>query len=292
MAEMTPLLIGVGVTAASHPMGYVKVLIQCGHEPLPPQIGRNIFGRSQMQLPGLFAYIKHIKSVDGFLGLYRGFFPRLCSGLTGSLVSSHVQEQLSDPNEDDSTKKNKFKNKSLQAMMEQSAKDTAARFAAILASQPFHVITVRCMVQFVGRETKYNSLFGSIREIYNEEGILGFFAGLIPRLLGEVASLWLANTLMYIINAYILDEEMSNVNELRSYSMAVTGFFSNMICYPFALVGNIMAINNCGLAAGEPPKTLVYADWRECWRWLSKEGQLKRGSSLFWRPYRSPAQYY
>ncbi|XP_070533049.1 mitochondrial carrier homolog 2-like [Ptychodera flava] len=288
MAELTPLLVGVGITAASHPMGLVKVLVQVGHEPIPPKLGRNIFGRQQMQLPGLFTYIKHIKSVDGFFGLYRGFWPRLCSGLAGSLVSSQVQEHLHDRSEDEAAKNQKSKDISLQKTLIKTGKQTLARFAAILASQPFHVITVRSMVQFVGRETKYDSFFGSIKEIYNEEGILGFFTGLIPRLLGEMFSLWLANLLMYIINAYILDDEMSNVNEMRSYSMAVTGFFSNMVTYPFSLVSTVYAVNNCGLMAGQPPSMPIYANWIACWTDLSAEGQLKRGSSLFWRPYKPP----
>lgn len=29
---------------------------QVGHEPLPPTLGRNLFGRQVYQLPGLFAY--------------------------------------------------------------------------------------------------------------------------------------------------------------------------------------------------------------------------------------------
>lgn len=33
-------------------------LLQVGHEPLPPTLGRNLFGRQVYQLPGLFAYGK------------------------------------------------------------------------------------------------------------------------------------------------------------------------------------------------------------------------------------------
>lgn len=39
---------------------YVVVVVvvcwQVGHEPLPPTLGRNLFGRQVYQLPGLFAY--------------------------------------------------------------------------------------------------------------------------------------------------------------------------------------------------------------------------------------------
>ena len=62
----------------------------------------------------------------------------------------------------------------------------------------FHVITLRSMVQFIGRESKYCGLCDSIVTIYREEGIVGFFAGLIPRLLGDIISLWLCNSLAYL----------------------------------------------------------------------------------------------
>ncbi|GCB76812.1 hypothetical protein scyTo_0021034, partial [Scyliorhinus torazame] len=38
----------------------------------------------------------------------------------------------------------------------------------------------------------------------------------------------------------------SQIGELRSYSQAVTGFLASMLTYPFVLVSNLMAVNNCG----------------------------------------------
>ena len=37
------------------------------------------------------------------------------------------------------------------------------------------VISVRCMAQFVGRETIYNTVVDSVVHIYNNEGIKGFY---------------------------------------------------------------------------------------------------------------------
>lgn len=81
------VLLGSGLTVLSQPLMYVKVLVQVragvarlrggtgpgigragctacpfppqvGYEPLPPTLGRNIFGRQVYQLPGLFSYGK------------------------------------------------------------------------------------------------------------------------------------------------------------------------------------------------------------------------------------------
>lgn len=74
-------------------------------------------------------------------------------------------------------------------------------------------------------------------------------------------------------------------------------FFASMLTYPFVLVSNIMAVNNCGwvasisvggslerssrhlqhqpfprrLAGGLPPYASVYPTWVDCWRHLSRE---------------------
>ncbi|XP_048953020.1 mitochondrial carrier homolog 2 isoform X3 [Canis lupus baileyi] len=250
------VLLGSGLTILSQPLMYVKVLIQVGYEPLPPTIGRNIFGRQVCQLPGLFCYAQHIASIDGKRGLFTGLTPRLCSGVLGTVVHGKVL---------------------------QTTREMMARSAATLITHPFHVITLRSMVQFIGRESKYCGLYDSIVTIYREEGILGFFAGLIPRLLGDIISLWLCNSLAYLVNTYALDSGVSTMSEMKSYSQAVTGFFASMLTYPFVLVSNLMAVNNCGLAGGSPPYSPIYTSWIDCWCMLQKEGNMSRGNSLFFR---------
>lgn len=36
--------------------------------------------------------VKHIKSTDGFSGLYRGLVPRICEGFVGQATASAVHE--------------------------------------------------------------------------------------------------------------------------------------------------------------------------------------------------------
>uniref|UniRef100_A0A669BPP2 Mitochondrial carrier homolog 2 n=1 Tax=Oreochromis niloticus TaxID=8128 RepID=A0A669BPP2_ORENI len=276
MAEVCgQVLLGSGLTVLSHPLMYIKVLIQVGHEPLPPTLGRNLFGRQVYQLPGLFAYAKHIIRIDGRAGLFKGLGPRLCAGTIGTVVHSKVcltvQEcKISEvaPNH---------------CISQNTTREMIARSCATIVTHPFHVITLRCMVQFIGRETKYSGVFDSIITVYREEGILGFFAGLIPRLLGDVLSLWICNLLAHLINTYAIDDSMSHTGEIKNCSQAMTGFFASMLTYPFVLVSNIMAVNNCGLAGGLTPYASVYPTWVDCWKHLSREGNMSRGNSLFFR---------
>ncbi|KAG7473637.1 hypothetical protein MATL_G00097910 [Megalops atlanticus] len=277
------VLLGSGLTVLSHPLMYIKVLIQVGHEPLPPTIGRNIFGRQVYQLPGLFAYAKHITKIDGKSGLFNGLAPRLCAGTIGTVVHSKVLQRCQKGGRDEETGSSEKAEGSLQNVVNETTKEMIARSCATIVTHPFHVITLRCMVQFIGRETKYCGVIDSIVTIYKEEGILGFFAGLIPRLLGDVLSLWICNMLAHLINTYAIDDTMNHMGEIKNCSQAVTGFFASMLTYPFVLVSNLMAVNNCGLAGGLPPYASVYPTWVDCWRHLSQEGNMSRGNSLFFR---------
>uniref|UniRef100_A0A8C1BFW6 Mitochondrial carrier homolog 2 n=2 Tax=Cyprinus carpio TaxID=7962 RepID=A0A8C1BFW6_CYPCA len=278
------VLLGSGLTILSHPLMYIKVLVQVGHEPLPPTLGRNLFGRQVYQLPGLFAYAKHIIKIDGKSGLFKGLTPRLCAGTIGTIVHSKVLQHVSHLFTFQIWgSSQKAEDGSLQHVVNETTKEMIARSCATIVTHPFHVITLRCMVQFIGREAKYSGVFDSIVTIYREEGILGFFAGLIPRLLGDILSLWICNMLAHFINTYAIDDSTSHTGEIKNCSQAVTGFFASMLTYPFVLVSNLMAVNNCGLAGGLPPYAAIYPNWLHCWSHLSREGNMSRGNSLFFR---------
>ncbi|KAI5618566.1 mitochondrial carrier-like 2 isoform X1, partial [Silurus asotus] len=292
------VLLGSGLTVLSHPLMYIKILVQVGHEPLPPTLGRNLFGRQVQQLPGLFAYAKHIIKIDGKAGLFKGLGPRLCAGTIGTIVHGKVLQvfnrRLKIVRDGVWTSRGSLfhhlsarTEKSLEVYLQLILREGGTSRAVLGSSEGSAavgwLITLRCMVQFIGRETKYSGVFDSIITIYREDGILGFFAGLIPRLLGDIFSLWICNMLAHFINSYALDDSMSHTNELKNCSQAATGFFASMLTYPFVLVSNMMAINNCGLAGGLPPYAESYHTWIDCWRHLSREGNMSRGNSLFFR---------
>ncbi|KAF1619237.1 UNVERIFIED_CONTAM: hypothetical protein FQV15_0003912, partial [Eudyptes pachyrhynchus] len=312
------VLLGSGLTVLSQPLMYVKVLVQVGYEPLPPTLGRNVFGRQVYQLPGLFAYAKHIVKVDGRAGLFKGLTPRLCSSAIGTVVHGKVLQRglsgggssppdASFPLQPGASKKEPVS--SLEQVLKETSREMVARSAAALITHPFHVITLRCMVQFIGRETKYRYGAGGLPWGGSRSRCLFSFSGLIPRLLGDILSLWLCNMLAYLINTYALENgssgagphfgvaarlrgglkapfllpQVSTMAEMKSYSQAVTGFFASMLTYPFVLVSNLMAVNNCGLAGGLLPYAPTYSSWLDCWSQLHREGNMSRGNSLFFR---------
>ncbi|KAM6924450.1 mitochondrial carrier homolog 1-like [Xenentodon cancila] len=270
------LLLGAGVTAVTHPLLYVKLLIQVGHEPLPPTVGTTMFGRRVLYLPGFFSYAQHIVKVDGKTGLFRGLSPRIVSSAISTVVRGKVKQVIL------RTKKDGQQN-SLRKVMEETSHEMIIQCLSRVATHPFHVMSVRCMAQFVGKEAKYGGILSCIGKIFKEEGVAGFYVGLVPHVLGEVLFLWCCNLLAHFINTYAVDESFSQASAVRSYTKFVMGIAVSVLTYPFMLVADVMAVNNCGLAAGLPPRSPIFKSWLYCWDHLNRKGHLFRGSSFFFR---------
>ncbi|ESO86586.1 hypothetical protein LOTGIDRAFT_195024, partial [Lottia gigantea] len=286
MAAMIAAQYGLGatVTGIFHPIGYAKVLMQVGFEPLPPQPSVSLFGKEQWVYPNIFKYIGHIKKVDGFWGLYRGVFPRVLSGTIGNVVQNNLMDAFKESNKRPKEIAPMDHEDQLMEWAKEFCKETSqetiARCVGLIIGHPFHVIMLRGMIQFVGRESKYDSIFSSIAEIYRNDGILGYFAGLFPRLIGEIITVWITNFLAQLINKYLVHEK-----DMQSYTAASCGLFVSYVTYPYILVSNIMAVNGSGLEASSPPRMPRYESSLDCWNSLRAQNQLKRGSSLFWRYY-------
>ncbi|XP_053704620.1 mitochondrial carrier homolog 1-like [Synchiropus splendidus] len=270
------LLLGAGVTTLTHPLIYVKLLIQLGHEPLSPTMGTTLFGRRVLYLPGFFSYARYIVKVDGKIGLFRGLSTRIMSSTVSTVIRCRVkQAQLSS--------KDGSADASLRKVVKETSQEMMVQCVSRVLAHPFHVMSVRCMAQFVGREVKYSGILRCVSKIFQEEGIFGFYVGVVPHMLGEVLFLWCCNLLAHFINTYAVDDSFSQASAIRGYSRFVMGIAVSVLTYPFMLVADIMAVNNCGLVAGLPPHSPIFRSWLHCWKHLSQQGLLFRGSSFFSR---------
>ncbi|XP_029361360.1 mitochondrial carrier homolog 1-like [Echeneis naucrates] len=201
------VLVGAGVTAITHPLLYVKLLIQVGHEPLPLTVGTTVFGKRVLYLPGFFSYGErqgHIAKVDGKRGIFRGLSLRIVTSAISTMVRSKVRQQV------ELLKTDELQT-SLRKVFNETTYEMIIQCLSKVATHPFHVafMSVRCMAQFVGREVKYGGLFSCMIRIFKEEGVTGFYVGLIPHLLGEVLFLQCCNLLAHFINAYAVEESVS-----------------------------------------------------------------------------------
>lgn len=92
--------------------------------------------------------------MDGLTGCYRGVVPKVCGNLVSAVVSQKMLDYLAEEeeiSEDETTPENRK-----ETFIKSVKRDLANRIATIIVSHPFHVITIRMMAQFVGRETRYS----------------------------------------------------------------------------------------------------------------------------------------
>lgn len=269
----------------SYPFFFAKTLIQIGYEPLPPYRAKSLFGfgPTRMYLPGAFTYVRYIYTVDGFSGLFRGLGCYVASGLahryTSGLVQQFAEDRMPHVPPDQHSAVAKFARK--------TAVDVVSNGWAVLASQPFYVMALRCVAQFVGGETKYSSfnVFANAGVIYSEEGIQGFFAGLVPRLCLEVSTVLAFNALVESGRWLTGHSDGRNKGEgsMDNFRCILARLLVTSLTYPLALISTIAAVNNCGLDATRPPMMPVYRSFRDIADDLSSTKQLTRGSKLFVR---------
>lgn len=276
------LLSGLLQTPA-YSLSYVKVLIQIGHEPLPPFKSKSLFGREQYFYPNSFSYLRYIYSVEGITGLYRGLGMKIVSQSIGNVVYDKINK-IMEENDENSQKKSDDVDV-ITVFVKQTSREITARCWGVVFSHPFHVMALRCMAQFVGGEANYSSwnVFQNTVEIYKGEGIAGFFSGLIPRLLFEASTIALTNGIAFLIKSYIFeDKDIDALIDLFSSLLA------SSVTYPLSVVSTVSSISGSALIAGRPPRMALYASWIDVFKHLYENNELKRGSSSFFRIYKEP----
>lgn len=267
----------MGFGTLTHPYEYAKVLMQLGHEPLPAIAGRNWLGCGTYFLPSVHEYIRYIKHIDGYVGLYRGLMPRLLSNVASAILSGSVLKLLGMEGGGEGGEK-------------QNVGDTVSNFFGTLLrnsivsttglaiSHPFYVISVRQMAQFVGREMAYDGIWSSMREILRQDGIGGLYAGFVPRLICDLGVIGATSTLSALCNRLFLLKPLQ-----REYMSALLQYGSIMILYPLQVVGACMACSGSGLVAGAPPYMAIYGQWADCLMDLYARGDHYRGAFIFRR---------
>lgn len=276
--------IGLAVASALEPLEYSRTLIQIGYEPVAAKKGVSVILRKPANyLPNIFSYMGHIRKTEGFFGLYRGLTPKLA----GHLFSIYFTDKIADSfdfygHEIQRTNQEvSDEEQQLDKITRNLQGDLIITNTSIILGHPFHVISVRMMAQFIGKETLYSSLYSSIIEIYKENGILGFFSGLIPILMFNTSVLVLSSSTYYLLKKYVINENVPEIIDRKGLFILQLAF--NSIFYPMLVVSTCMMVTGSRLAAGNEPHMPVYNHWRECWSDLQSRNELKRGSSLFFR---------
>ena len=283
----------IGGTIILHPFALVRTLIQVGVEPIKPKVHTSYFGTKSMTFPGLVPYMRHIVRVDGWTGLFRGVVPHATYAallqLSTDLMRRPVEKFVRGSMEVVLSRETDVPdNEDGVLALSHAVRRYFRRFCVssilgVVSCAMFHplkVIAVRAMVQFDGRETMYSNIISAFREIYNNEGIYGFFAGLAPLLISRVGSSFLQNFFSMLLEQAMYYWVPEGIHEsYRAFKQVFATFVAGHLMYPYQLVSTMMIVNRSGLKAsqfGVEP----FNSWSSCSSYLTHHGIRYRGSNI------------
>lgn len=265
----------------AHPITYMSTLVRIGYEPLPPKLTTSLFGKTQLQLPGFFTYIRYIAKTDGFFGIYRGLSYSISFTLINRFVSVNVDRYqkahyFKELDHEDAKYLN-MKNLSLSITC-----DVITKCVSLTVAYPLHLMMVRSMAQFIGRENYYNHIWGSTIDIFVTGGFSGFYSGYAPFVFGECLYICLESSLVYFLMKRF---EKTEHSMKMSFIKTFVSFIVRSITYPFVLVSTVMGCNgpSARSLAASAYTAPAYRHWVDCMRSLWNSGDIKRGSSFMWR---------
>ncbi|KAH8367948.1 hypothetical protein KR084_004625 [Drosophila pseudotakahashii] len=274
--QLVRFCLRLGYNALLYPYEMAKVLIQLGHEPLQarPFHLSLLHQRPRLFLPGVHQYARHIQRLDGYKGMYRGLTARLAASTVDYLLGDLLLALLHFK----PYKRGAREEPSLKEFCWNLTRDSLRLATAVALSQPFYVVMVRQIAQFVGRERVYEGLCGSLMTVVKQEGWAGLFAGMMPRLLGEWCVLGATSLLSHLCLRLV---PMSR--QQQQYNAVIIQMLASLLAYPLEVTAACMAGSGAPLAACEPPSMPLYNHWADCLSDLYARGGHNRGAILFWR---------
>ncbi|KAH8872764.1 Mitochondrial carrier like [Schistosoma japonicum] len=294
----------------ANPFRVAWTLIKLGYEPLAPVQFYSplaLFGLSPpiYVYPNFFKYTYHLmKTIGVWKVLSTGLFTNATQDFIGEIFraafirrttiwmtveNNHFYDRIHTPATTIITTTNSRSNEGFQTerlleepkfsvFFDRFIEILSLKFWEVLVSHPFYVVTVRQIAALIGKETQYTWFPMAILSIYRENGILGFFQGFIPRLIGEVILTSAYYCSCRIVRSLIFglgERSAENMNILR----VLLYYTLHNYTYPFELTGCVMAVHGARLVGAAEANS--FQNWHECHRYLSVNKQLIRG----WRPF-------
>ncbi|KAL5970673.1 hypothetical protein TSMEX_001578 [Taenia solium] len=251
-------------------------ILQLGHEFEPPTLGRNPFGVQRYMYPNVFNYLGHLREDVGLLPVFIVGLPAsvIGSAIKSSVCESYLREHVTGY----MYKKSIFETEQgWEVFVQETCKLTAGRCLGLLVSYPFQVIMIRQIAQLVGKETIYSNILKAFVEINVNEGLPGLFGGLIPRLLGEVITVWLTAGMAYVVNKYLLPEDTDPF--IKEQTPYIAGVSYDPGVFVHAPSDGYLDRDGCQWFWGKKPGQIGYFTLLL----FRRQNAFMRGASLFFR---------
>ncbi|XP_067946332.1 mitochondrial carrier homolog 2-like [Watersipora subatra] len=274
----------VAVAFVAQPVTVSRTLMQVGYEPVGPELGISLITRkSCLYYPNTFRYMYNLSSSDGITSLFTGFTAKAINVVLSRSAEFSAEKVVRSIAPYDVDADLPMHRKGIKATFYEIAVNCLYKSVGVVLSQPLNVVMVRmiCSIADVNKNTAYHGFFSTIKEIYNEGGISGFFRGLLPRWFAEIGTIAMSGTIVYGVYRLVENAiEDETVIASPNYH-AMVQFYVCGLVYKYQLTSTVMAASCKGLNIGLP----LYDNWSSCFTHLQKTNQLRRGQSIFYREF-------
>ena len=292
--------LSVFLNTAFYPTQIVRTLIQIGHEPLPPrETYSRVWRTTRLIYPSFFAYMRHLYRENGLTGLYRGSFQYVTSHVVYLVTTEALKGPVTRfvtnasykigfgpvqdvPDNEDAVVEFKY---SLQQAVRKFTISCILDTAATTVAHPFRVLALRGMAQTVGGETVYSGWISPFTEVFAEEGIQGFFIGLVPLILARWINNFVQEGLLLILNTLIRQTPRDPYQKIgNALTPHVAGYFGTLSMYPNIYTSNLVIIRAAKLMGASCPLIPKDGSWVGVLATLYRRGQWFYGTPSFSRP--------
>nr|CDS27089.1 mitochondrial carrier 2 [Hymenolepis microstoma] len=280
-------------------------LIRIGHEPLPPHSSNTflhligVVRRPLAFYPNAFTYSLYLLKKYGYWRVITcGFFSSFCLEITHKtvtfMINRYIVQRLLDSLEwmddedvlsnDQSTLLMKLIGKSSQREFSHLIRYIfIARAYEVFVTQPFFVVMMRQIASLVSGEEEYSWFFQAVVSIYRESGFMGFFSGLVPRMLWKLSRLGMFILIYSLFNRNGVGVPRNLSNNFKFLFNLLADVVVNVASYPLQVVGSVMALHGSRIAIYEVALANSFGSWRECLHSVISQGVQYRGYLPFWR---------
>ncbi|XP_033244831.1 mitochondrial carrier homolog 2-like [Drosophila miranda] len=191
---------------------------------------------------------------DGFFALFRGLKASIAGNFTSYLMEAAMAAMGLETRKLTHTTGTSVKDVSWNLLV-RSIRLTLN----LVVTQPFTVVLTRQIAQFIGCENVYKTMGQTIFKIFTEEGVAGFYAGFVPRLLRYIGIMAVTTVATALFFHY--GPQHSTIQVLNE---VIVNISSSYALHPLSVVGTCMDVQGSPLAAAMPSQMPHYEHWTKC----------------------------
>ncbi|KAF3431916.1 hypothetical protein FNV43_RR26652 [Rhamnella rubrinervis] len=182
----------------------------------------------------IISSLRNIVKTEGLRGMYRGLSPTIVALLPNWAVYFTVYERLKDLLHSHVDGSNQL------TVGENMIAAAGAGAATAISTNPLWVVKTRLQVRGMRPDiVPYKSMFSALSRIEHEEGVRGFYSGIVPSLAG-ISHVAIQFPTYEKMKYYLAKKENTTVDKLNASSVAIASAISKVVAsvmtYPHEVI--------------------------------------------------------